>query len=106
MSAILPIPGMLLSNSLPSIGVPPASTPTTSPAATSPNVGNYVSALASKGSGGGETLFTILRPARIATFLVGLLLIAAGIFALKPVRDVAVSAARTARRVSEAAAAT
>jgi hypothetical protein len=100
----LPIPGLMLSGTLPSstLGAPLSQTPPTSPgtgatAAAVPT--SFTNPL--KGLG---TFADYFRPTRIATFLVGALLIAGGIFALKPARDLAGRVTRAARRAGEAAA--
>lgn len=51
---------------------------------------------------GGQT--GLLRPARIAAFAVGILLIAGGIFALKPVRETVRKGVETGRKVATVAA--
>lgn len=44
-----------------------------------------------------------LRPARIAAFIIGLLLIAGGIFALKPVRETVTKVVETGRKAASVA---
>jgi hypothetical protein len=103
----LPIPGLMLGSTLPaaSLGAPLNATPSTSPSLAPAALANYLPAAVKNPLTGLGSFADFFRPSRLATFAVGILLIAGGIFALKPVRDVAVRAARTARRATEAAAA-
>ena len=104
--ATLPIPGMLLSSTLPasSLGAPLSATPSTSPGTGATPAAALLPASIPNPFTAVSTFAQYFRPSRVATFIVGALLIAGGIFALKPVREVARSAARTARRVAETSA--
>jgi hypothetical protein len=100
--ATLPIPGMLLSSSLPNVTplsapAPLNNTQAPNPAPSYPWSNVHLPAVPGVTQGVNVGSFTdYFRPTRIVTFLVGALLIASGIFALKPVREVARRAARTA----------
>lgn len=57
-----------------------------------------------KASAAIQSAASLLRPARVAAFVVGLLLIAGGIFALKPVREAVRKGVETGRKVATIAA--